>query len=120
MPGFAMNDFGDGVRSGTCTGAEDEKDLSKITLDLYLYDAFAKGFVEGTGGCLTPYEIKTLPMGGICITYEQALRFLADYLEGDPYYKTAYREHNLVRTRTQIKMVREMEDKWDRIQNGIG
>lgn len=119
MPGFAMNDFGDGIRTGACTGAEDEKDVDKIHLDLVLFKAYLQGFLEGTENCLTPFEIKTLPMGGICITYEQALRFLADYLQGDPYYKTAYKEHNLVRTRTQIKMVREMEAQWDMIQNSI-
>ena len=115
MPGLAMTDFGDGIRSGTCTAAEDESDISKVECSLELYEAFTRGFIAGCRGGLTEYEIETLPMGALGITYEQALRFLDDYLNGDTYYKTEYPEHNLIRTRTQIKMVRELESK----QNGI-
>ncbi len=115
MPGFTMNDFGDAIRSGAITAEEDEPDLSKVHCDLKLYEAFTKGFIEGCAGNLTPHEIEILPMGALGITYEQALRFLTDYLEGDPYFKTAYPDHNLVRTRTQVKMVLEMEDKWEEI-----
>ncbi len=115
MPGFSMNDFGDAIRSGACTADEDEKDLSKVHCDLTLYEAFTRGFIEGCAGKLTPHETEILPMGALGITYEQALRFLTDYLEGDVYYKTAYPEHNLIRTRTQIKMVLEMEAMWDDI-----
>ena len=115
MPGFSMNDFGDAIRSGACTAAEDEPDLSLVHCDLAFYEAFTRGFIEGCAGRLTPHEIETLPMGALGITYEQAIRFLTDYLEGDVYYKTAYDLHNLVRTRTQIKMVQEMEEKWDEI-----
>ena len=119
MPGFAMTDFGDAIRSGACTAAEDEPDVDKVKCDLSLYEAFAKGFIKGCGGKLTEKEIETLPMGALGITYEQALRFLADYLEGDVYYKTDYPEHNLVRTHTQMKMVREMEANADRIRKII-
>ena len=115
MPGFSMNDFGDAIRSGACTAAEDELDLIKVHCDLAFYEAFTKGFIEGCAGKLTPHEIEILPMGALGITYEQAIRFLTDYLEGDVYYKTSYDLHNLVRTRTQIKMVLEMEEKWDEI-----
>ena len=119
MPGFAMNDFGDAIRSGASTAAEDEPDVSRVHCDLSLYEAFAKGFITGCGGKLTAKEIGTLPMGALGITYEQALRFLADYLEGDVYYKTEYPEHNLVRTRTQMKLVREMEENADTIRKII-
>ncbi len=115
MPGFSMNDFGDAIRSGACTAAEDEPDLSKVHCDLDFYEAFTKGFIEGCAGKLTPHEIEILPMGALGITYEQAIRFLTDYLEGDVYYKTAYDLHNLVRTRTQIRMVMEIEEKWGEI-----
>jgi len=116
MPGLAMFDFGDGIRTGASTGAEDEPDLSKVSCDMELYEAFARGFIEGCDGKLIEHEIDTLPMGALGITYEQALRFLEDYINGDIYYKTAYPEHNLVRARTQIRLVQDMENKWEQIQ----
>ena len=119
MPGFAMNDFGDALRIGASTAAEDEPDVSKVKCDLALYGAFARGFLRGCEGKLTEKEIDTLPIGARGIAYEQALRFLADYLEGDVYYKIAYPEHNLVRTHTQMKMVQEMEENADKIREII-
>lgn len=119
MPGFVMMDFGDAIRTGACTAMEDEPDVSKVRCDLELYEAFAKGFIEGCRDKLTPHEIDTLPMGALGITYEQAMRFLTDYLEGDVYYRTEYPEHNLVRTRTQVKMVQELEAKKDEIDRII-
>lgn len=116
MPGLVMNDFGDAIRFGASTAAEDETDLSKVTCDLDYYDIYTKGFLEGCGSSLTDFEKETLPMGAKGITFEQAIRFLTDYLEGDTYYKTEYPEHNLVRARTQIKLVQDMEAKWDSIQ----
>ena len=98
---------------------EDEPDVSKVKCDLHLYEEFAKGFIKGCGGKLTEKEIETLPMGALGITYEQALRFLADYLEGDVYYKTTYPKHNLVRTHTQMKLVQEMEENADKIREII-
>lgn len=115
MPGFVMNDFGDAIRTGAATAMEDEPDTGKVHCDLALYGQFAKGFIEGCGDKLTKKELETLPMGALGITYEQAMRFLTDYLEGDVYYKTAYPEHNLVRTHTQMKLVQEMEENKDRI-----
>ena len=115
MPGLIMNDFGDAIRFGASTAAEDETDLSKVSCDLDYYDIYTRGFLEGCGESLTAYEKETLPMGAKGITFEQAIRFLCDYLEGDPYYKTAYPDHNLVRARTQIKLVEDMEAKWDAI-----
>ena len=116
MPGLAVNDFGDSIRFGASTGAEDEKDLSKISCDLELYDLYAKGFVEGCGGTLTDMEIECLPIGAKVMTYECGMRFLADYLSGDTYFKIDYPTHNLDRARTQFKLVWDMEQKWDQMQ----
>ena len=109
MPGFAITDFGDAVRFGTCTAAEDEPDIGKVRCDLVLYEEFTRGCIEGCADKLTQHEIDALPMGAVAVTYELAMRFLTDYLIGDKYFKTDYPEHNLVRTRTQIKMVHEFE-----------
>ena len=116
MPGLAMYDFGDCIRTGASTAAEDERDLSRVGCDLNLFEAFMKGFITGCDGRLTDRELETLPMGALILTYEQALRFLADYIDGDIYFKTAYPEHNLVRARTQIRLVTDMEAKWEKIQ----
>lgn len=113
MPGLAMNDFGDSIRSGASTGDEDEKDLSKVSCDMKLFDTYAKGFIEGCGGKLTAKEISLLPMGAKIMTYECGLRFLMDYLQGDVYFKIHRPEHNLDRCRTQFKLVADMEAKWD-------
>ena len=116
MPGLAMNDFGDSIRSGASTGDEDEKDLSKISCDIKLFDIYAKGFIEGCGGKLTDREIELLPMGAKIMTYECGLRFLMDYLQGDIYFKIHRPEHNLDRCRTQFKLVADMEAKWTQLQ----
>ena len=116
MPGLAVNDFGDSIRFGASTGAEDEKDLSKIWCDLDLYEIYMKGFVEGCGGTLTDMEIECLPVGAKVMTYECGMRFLTDYLAGDTYFKTAYPTHNLDRARTQFKLVWDMEQKWEKMQ----
>ncbi len=113
MPGTSVIDFGDAVRFGASTGAEDEPDLSKVSLDLNLYELFTKGFVGEVTGFLTETEIDNLPLGAYTVTLELASRFLADYLDGDLYFKTTMPDHNLIRTRTQLKLVREMEEKWD-------
>ena len=115
MPGQAVLDFGDAIRFGASTAAEDEKDLSKVELDLELFEAFAKGYLEGCNGALLPAEKDMMPTGAWMITLENGARFLADYLNGDVYYKTAYPEHNLVRARTQIKLVQEREAKQDQM-----
>lgn len=113
MPGLAMYDFGDSIRSGASTGAEDEKDLSKISCDMELFEVYTKGFIEGCGGKLTAKEIELLPMGAKIMTFECGMRFLTDYLQGDVYFKIHRPEHNLDRTRTQFKLVADMEAKWD-------
>lgn len=113
MPGLSHYDFGDSIRFGASTGAEDEKDLSKIEIDLSLFEAFTKGFLEGCAGSLTDKEVEMLPMGAKLMTYECGIRFLADYLEGDTYFKIHREGHNLDRARTQFKLVADMEKKWD-------
>lgn len=118
MPGLAMNDFGDSIRFGASTAAEDEKDLSKVWCDMELFAVYAKGFIEGCGGKLTAKEIELLPMGAKVMTYECGMRFLTDYLQGDVYFKTHREGHNLDRTRTHIKLIEDMENKWD-IMNQI-
>lgn len=116
MPGLAVNDFGDSIRFGASTAAEDEKDLTKVSCDLELYDIYAKGFIEGCDGILTNTEIECLPLGAKVMTYECGMRFLTDYLSGDNYFKTDYPTHNLDRARTQFKLVVDMEEKWEQMQ----
>jgi len=115
MPGLVANDFGDSIRFGANTAAEDEKDFGRASLSLPLYEAFARGFLDVCGARLTRCETETLPMGAKLMTLENAVRFLTDYLQGDTYYKIARPEHNLDRTRTQIALVKDMERKWDRM-----
>lgn len=111
MPGLSVNDFGDSIRFGASTGAEDEQDLSKVSCDLHLYEVYVKGFIEGCAGALTDLEMEMLPMGAILMTFECGMRFLTDYLEGDHYFKIHREGHNLDRCRTQFKLVSDMEEK---------
>jgi len=119
MPGLAANDFGDSIRFGASTAAEDEKDLSKVTMSLELFRIYAEGFLSACGSRLTDKEIETLPMGAKLMTLECGVRFLTDYLNGDIYFRVAYPEHNLDRCRTQLKLVADMETKWDEMQQII-
>ena len=118
MPGLAMNDFGDSIRFGASTAAEDEQDLDKVWCDMEMFDVYTKGFIEGCGGKLTQKEIELLPMGAKVMTYECGMRFLTDYLQGDTYFKIHREGHNLDRCRTHIKLIQDMEAKWD-IMNEI-
>lgn len=113
MPGLAMNDFGDSIRFGASTGAEDEPDLDKVWCDMNLFENYTKGFIEGCGGKLTKKEIELLPMGAKVMTFECGMRFLTDYLQGDTYFKIHREHHNLDRCRTQFKLVADMEAKWE-------
>ncbi len=113
MPGLAMNDFGDSIRFGASTAAEDEKDLSKVSCSMELFEIYVKGFLQGRAGSLTPKEVELLPMGAKVMTYECGMRFLTDYLQGDHYFKIHREGHNLDRARTQFKLVEDMEAKWD-------
>lgn len=116
MPGFSVTDFGDSIRFGASTAAEDEKDISKVNLDLALYETYAKGFIRGCGGALGRDEILLFPEGAKMMTLECGMRFLTDYLSGDTYFKTSYEGHNLDRCRTQFKLVTEMEKHWDEMK----
>lgn len=118
MPGLTAFDFGDSIRAGASTAAEDETDLSKVNFDLALFEAYTEGFLSAAGSALTPLELKTLPDGAKLMTFEVGIRFLADYINGDVYFRTAYPAHNLDRARNQFKLVRDMEaqrDAMDRI-----
>ena len=111
MPGLSLNDFGDSIRFGTSTAAEDEQDISKVSCDLHLFEVYVKGFLEGCGGALTDLEVEMLPMGAILMTFECGMRFLADHLEGDHYFRIHRENQNLDRARTQFKLVWDMEQK---------
>ncbi len=116
MPGLAGYDYGDSIRFGASTGAEDETDLSKINMSLELFDIYTKGFMETAGSALTAKEIEMLPMCAKMMTFECGIRFLTDYLQGDTYFKTHRPGQNLDRCRTQFKLVYDMEQKWDAMQ----
>lgn len=113
MPGLALFDYGDAIRFGASTALEDEPDLDKVHFDLNLYELYTKGYLEGTDGALTPLECECLPWGAKIMTLECGIRFLTDYLQGDTYFRTQYDDHNLVRARTQFKLVAEMEEHWE-------
>lgn len=119
MPGLSVTDFGDSIRFGASTGKEDEPDLEKVNFDLEKFRVYTEGFLAGTAGALTQTETEMLPWGAMVITFEQAIRFLGDYLEGDPYYKTEYPEHNLVRARTQIRLLDQMQKKADAMHKAV-
>lgn len=115
MPGSSLYDFGDSIRFGAATAAEDEKELSKMELSLERFRVYTEGYLTACRS-LTPREVELLPLGAKIITLELAVRFLTDYLDGDRYFKTAYEDHNLVRARTQMKLVADMEKKWEDMQ----
>ena len=115
MPGLVAYDFGDSIRSGTNPADEDERDLSRVRMDIGLYEAFAKGYLAEAGDILTENELLSLPVGAKMITLECGMRFLTDYLEGDHYFKTHRPGQNLDRARTQFKMVADMDKCWDKM-----
>lgn len=112
MPGLSAYDFGDSIRFGAATAAEDEKDLSKVSMSLDLFRTFTKGFLRACPG-LTERERQVLPLGALTMTLECGVRFLTDYLVGDQYFGIHYPEHNLDRCRTQFKLVADMEAKME-------
>lgn len=111
MPSFIFSDFGDFLRSAANTGAEDDKDLDKIDFNMEIFEAFTKGYLEGTKSFLLPIEKENLPYAAKLFPYMQTVRFLADYINGDTYYKIQYPEHNLVRTEAQWKLFECAEKK---------
>ena len=115
MAGSALYDYGDAVRFGASTAAEDEPDTSKIALDMDLFRAFTRGFVSEVKGSLTENELKLLPLGIKVITCELAMRFFTDYIDGDLYFKVRSPEHNLIRARAQMKLLEDVEAKYDQM-----
>lgn len=116
MPGSVLYDFGDALRCGASTAAEDECDLSKVKFDVDVYRAFAQGYLEEMNGALTQKERELLPFSALLLTFECGIRFLADYLNGDTYFKTHYAQHNLDRARNQFALVRDIEAKLELLQ----
>lgn len=116
MPGLSVNDFGDAIRFGASTAAEDEKDLSRVHLDLDLYETYIRGYLSACGNHLTKAEIEMLAVGAKMMTLECGLRFLADHIAGDVYFHVSRSGHNLDRARTQFQLVREMEAHWDEMR----
>ena len=104
MPSFVFSDFGDFLRSAANTGAEDDPDLEKVSFNMEIFRAFAEGYLASAGGFLTPVERENLPFAATLFPYMQAVRFFADYINGDTYYKIKYPDHNLVRTRNQVAL----------------
>ena len=119
MPSFVFSDFGDFLRTAANTGAEDDPDLSKVGFDMDIFNAFAKGYLSTAGEFLTPVERGNLPFAATLFPYMQAVRFLADYINGDTYYKIKYPEHNLVRTRAQWKLFLSARAKTDEMASSL-
>lgn len=117
MPSSPLYDFGDSMRIGTNTAKDDEKDLSKVSCDLNLYEKFARGYLEACGDILTKEELELLPYASLVITSEDGIRFLMDHIDGDTYYQIAYPGQNLDRSRTQLKLLEDMERKLPEIRS---
>lgn len=116
MPGYVLSDFGDFMRTGANNGAEDDADLNKVSINLDIFSAYTKGYLETAKAFLTPVEINNLAFGAKLLTYMQTVRFLADYIDGDKYYKIHSPKHNLQRSKAQFKLLQSMEDNFDRMQ----
>lgn len=119
MQGSLLYDFGDALRIGASSAAEDEEDLDKVWFDEKLFEAFAKGFLEFMGKDITPREKELLSFSAKLLTYECGIRFLTDYLNGDTYFKIHKPAHNLIRARNQFKLVKDIEDKMDKLNEII-
>lgn len=116
MSNTALADYGDAIRSFANSAKEDEPDLDKVELDMKMFEAYTKGYLNEAARILTESEKENLPFGPIYITYEQTLRFLMDYIDGDTYYKTEYPSHNLVRTHSQMKLLESMENNFEEMK----
>jgi Ser/Thr protein kinase RdoA (MazF antagonist) len=119
MPGYVAYDFGDAIRTLINTGAEDESDLSKISLNMPIFEAFATGYLTESVEWLTEGEIKSICLAVPLFPYMQGVRFLTDYLQGDTYYKTDFPDHNLRRARAQFELLTKIEAQQDRIEDII-
>ena len=113
MSSTSLNDFGDAIRSYANTGAEDDRNLDNVEMSIEMFRAYADGYLSQQRATMTRSELDWLAFSARYITFEQVLRFLMDYIDGDKYYKTAYAEHNLVRTRAQYKLLQSMERQYD-------
>lgn len=109
MPGFIFSDYGDFLRTGANTGAEDDENLDNVNFDMNIFKAFTEGYISSTRDFLLPVEIENLPYAAALFPYMQAVRFLTDYINGDTYYKISYPSHNLVRTKAQLKLFHSVE-----------
>lgn len=119
MPSFIFSDFGDFLRSGANTGLEDDKNLDNVNFNMEIFKAFAKGYLESAKSFLLPIEIENLPYAAALFPYMQCVRFLADYINGDTYYKIQYPEHNLVRTKAQFKLLQSVEEHTPEMQKFV-
>lgn len=121
MPGSVVYDFGEGIRTGVTVAPEDEQDLSKIHVDMERFKAYTEGFLEMAGQSITKEEKDLLPLGAWMMTYENAIRFLADYLNGDTYFSVDkdIQDHNLVRAKAQTEILRQMEENEENMKGMI-
>jgi Ser/Thr protein kinase RdoA (MazF antagonist) len=110
MPGLVLSDIGDFIRTGANTGKEDDTDLDNVNVNMEIFKAYTRGYMETARSFLTTIEICMLPFGGRLLTYMQTVRFLTDYLNGDTYYKIQHPEHNLQRTKAQFKLLQSLEE----------
>lgn len=110
MPGFVLSDIGDFIRTGANMGAEDDENLDNVSVNMEIFKAYTRGYMETAKSFLTPLEISMLPYGGRLLTYMQTVRFLTDYINGDTYYKTHKPKHNLIRTKAQFKLLQSLEE----------
>jgi len=119
MPGLSLYDFGDMVRTATNPVAEDELDISKVKVQAPMFEAIAKGYIEGTAGSLLPIERENMVTSGKLLTFECGIRFLTDYLQGDVYFKTKRESHNLDRCRTQFALVASLEEHEEKLMKFV-
>ena len=119
MPGSLLYDFGDAIRYGASTGAEDETNLKNVNFSLPLFEAYSEGFLKSLKNKITPTEISLLPYSSMLMTFECGMRFLTDYLNGDEYFNISYPTHNLIRCRTQFKLAYQMEKRANDMSNVI-
>ena len=119
MPGSMLFDYGDGIRSTTCTCLEDEHDLTKVKIDLELFESYTRGYLSEISDCITQEELNLMAKSIGIITLELAIRFLNDYINGDTYFKVEYNKQNLYRTKAQLALVKDIETKLDYMDSFI-
>ena len=119
MSSTSLNDFGDAIRSYTNTGAEDDKDLNRVSMSMEIFRAYTEGYLSERKNSMTESELEWLAFSAKYITYEQVLRFLMDYIDGDTYYRIHYPEHNLVRTHAQFKLLQSMEEQFEQMKRTV-